>query len=111
LVMLFLKYISDVWQDHYEAYKKQFGDDEVRILRKLERERFVLPVVKLTETNEDTGAVAVLDTFPANYYSLYERRSAANIGELINIVLEHVETSNKAKLEGVFRNINFNSES
>ena len=24
--MLFLKYISDVWQDHYDDYKKQYGD-------------------------------------------------------------------------------------
>ena len=111
LVMLFLKYISDVWQDHYEAYQKQFGDDEARILRKLERERFVLPIVELTETDEKTGVVTTLDKFPANYYSLYERRSAANIGELINVVLENVESNNKAKLEGVFRNINFNSES
>ena len=23
LVMLFLKYLSDVWQDHYEDYQKQ----------------------------------------------------------------------------------------
>ncbi|NCC51214.1 MAG: type I restriction-modification system subunit M [Spartobacteria bacterium] len=111
LVMLFLKYISDVWQDHYSAYQKQYGDDDVRIRRKLERERFVLPVVKLTEKNDETGIETVLDEFPATYYSLYERRSAANIGELINIVLDHIEESNKAKLEGVFRNIDFNSES
>ncbi|KAB7720874.1 type I restriction-modification system subunit M N-terminal domain-containing protein, partial [Proteus mirabilis] len=26
LTMLFLKYVSDVWQDHYDAYKKQYGD-------------------------------------------------------------------------------------
>jgi type I restriction enzyme M protein len=110
LVMLFLKYISDVWQDHYEEYQKQYGDDEVRILRKLERERFVLPVVKLTEKNDETGEVTVLDEFPATYYSLHERRSAANIGELINIVLDHIEEGNKSKLEGVFRNIDFNSE-
>ena len=110
LVMLFLKYISDVWQDHYEEYQKQYGDDDARIRRKLERERFVLPVVKLTEKNDATGVVTVLDEFLANYYSLYERRSAANIGELINIVLEHIEESNKAKLDGVFRNIDFNSE-
>ena len=25
LTMLFLKYISDVWQDHYDEYKKQYG--------------------------------------------------------------------------------------
>jgi type I restriction enzyme M protein len=110
LVMLFLKYISDVWQDHYDEFQKQYGDDDVRIRRKLERERFVLPMVKLTEKNDETGMDEVLDEFPATYYSLYERRSAANIGELINIVLDHIEESNKSKLEGVFRNIDFNSE-
>ncbi len=110
LVMLFVKYISDVWQDHYEAYSQQYGDDDVRIRRKLERERFVLPKVKLTETDDKTGQETVLDEFPATYYSLYERRSAANIGELINIVFDHIEESNKGKLEGVFRNIDFNSE-
>ena len=110
LVMLFLKYISDVWQDHYEEYQELHGDDDVRIRRKLSRERFVLPVVKLTEKDEETGVETVLDEFPATYYSLYERRAAANIGELINIVLDHIETSNKSKLEGVFRNIDFNSE-
>lgn len=110
LVMLFLKYISDVWQDHYESYRKQYGDDDERIRRKLERERFVLPVVRLAETDEKTGEETLLDEFPATYYSLYDRRAAANIGELINIVLDRIEESNKSKLEGVFRNIDFNSE-
>ena len=110
LVMLFLKYISDVWQDHYDTYQKQYGDDEGRILRKMERERFVLPVITLTEKNRESGEQKILDKFPATYYSLYERRAAANIGELINIVFDHIEESNKAKLEGVFRNIDFNSE-
>ena len=41
LVMLFLKYISDVWLDHYESYKQQYGDNEERILRRMARERFV----------------------------------------------------------------------
>ncbi len=110
LVMLFVKYISDVWQDHYEEYQKQYGDDDERIRRRLARERFVLPVVKLVEKDDKTGIETVLDAFPATWYSLYERRSAANIGELINIVLDHIEESNKSKLEGVFRNIDFNSE-
>src|SRR5580693_4662877 len=43
LVMLFLKYISDLWNDHIKAYQKQFGGDETRIRRRLERERFILP--------------------------------------------------------------------
>ena len=91
LVMLFLKYISDVWKDHYEDYCNQYGDDSTRIRRKLERERFILP----------DGS---------SFYDLYEKRSEPNIGELINAALDKIETANKAKLEGVFRNIDFNSE-
>lgn len=91
LVMLFVKYISDLWKDHVEAYKKQYGEDETRIRRRMERERFVLPE-------------------GASFYDLYEKRNEANIGELINMALEDIEDKNRAKLEGVFRNIDFNSE-
>jgi type I restriction enzyme M protein len=106
LVMLFVKYISDTWKDHYEQYRKQYGDDDARIRRKLERERFVLPYAELKD--HETGEVT--DRFLADFYSLYERRAAANIGELINITFDAIEEANKAKLEGVFRNIDFNSE-
>ncbi|GAB4364095.1 MAG: type I restriction-modification system subunit M [Methylohalobius crimeensis] len=106
LVMLFLKYISDVWKDHYEEYRKQYGNDDTRIRRKLERERFILPYVELKD--EESGEIT--DQFLADFYSLYERRNAPNIGELINMVLDSIEEANKAKLEGVFRNIDFNSE-
>ena len=106
LVMLFLKYISDLWGDHYAAYQKEYGKNEERIRRKLERERFILPYVELKD--EKTGKVT--DRFLADFHALYERRKAANLGELINIVLDHIEEANKAKLEGVFRNIDFNSE-
>ena len=91
LVMLFLKYISDLWNDHLEEYRRTYGDDELRIRRRLERERFVLPE-------------------GASFYDLYDRRDAPNIGELINIALDKIEDANRAKLEGVFRNIDFNSE-
>lgn len=106
LVMLFLKYISDLWADHYAEYKKEYGDNEERIRRRLERERFILPYVELKD--EKTGEAT--DRFLADFHALYERRKAANLGELINIVLDHIEEANKAKLEGVFRNIDFNSE-
>ena len=43
LVMLFLKYISDLWREHLEIYRKKYGKDEARIRRRMERERFVLP--------------------------------------------------------------------
>jgi type I restriction enzyme M protein len=106
LVMLFLKYISDLWQDHYDTYRALYGDDDERIRRKLDRERFTLPFVEFKD--EKTGAVT--ERFAANFNSLYERRTAANIGELINIVLDGVEDANKAKLDRVFRNIDYNSE-
>ncbi|RJQ14649.1 MAG: type I restriction-modification system subunit M [Nitrospiraceae bacterium] len=105
LVMLFLKYISDVWKDHYEKYQKQYGDNEERIRRKLERERFLLPYVDYKD--KDTGKT---ERFLADFYSLYERRGRSHIGDLINIVLDAIEEENKVKLEGVFRNIDFNSE-
>ena len=31
LVMLFLKYISDVWQEHYDDLRTRYGDDQERI--------------------------------------------------------------------------------
>ena len=43
LVMLFVKYVSDSWTEHYAQLQEQYGDDRERILRRLERERFVLP--------------------------------------------------------------------
>ena len=71
--------------------KQDTGGNDERIRRRLQNERFVLP-----------GG--------SSFYDLYEQRSEANVGELINITLEAIETANKEKLEGVFRNIDFNSE-
>lgn len=92
LVMLFVKYISDVWAEHYEKLKDQFGDDDKRIRRRLDRERFKLPE-------------------GCSFYDLYALRQENNLGERINIALEQIEDSNKEKLQSVFRNIDFNSES
>lgn len=91
LVFLFIKYISDVWKDKYEELKKEFGDDTERIKRRLERERF-----RLDET--------------CTYDYLFQHRNDNQIGQLINQALEKIEEDNKAKLEGVFRNIDFNSD-
>ncbi len=91
LVMLFVKYISDVWADHYAQYRQQFGDDDERIGRRMSRERFVLPE-------------------GCDYYSLYKQRHAPSVGEIINKALEKIEDANRLKLQGVFRNIDFNSE-
>ena len=92
LVMLFVKYISDVWTEHYATLKEQYGGDDERIRRRLGRERFVLP--------EGTS-----------FSDLYAQRNETNLGEVIDKALEAIEEANKEKLQGVFRNISFNSES
>ncbi len=91
LVFLFIKYLSDVWKDHFEQYQKEFGNDTERINRRMSRERFILPE-------------------KCNFDYIYSQRNAPNIGEIINEALEGIEEENKTKLEGVFRNIDFNSE-
>ena len=91
LVFLFLKYLSDVVRDQQEALHKKYAGDEQRIARAMERERFVLPK-------------------GASYYDLYEARDADDIGDRIGKALDAIEEANKGKLDGVFRNINFNSE-
>ncbi|HLF89922.1 MAG TPA: type I restriction-modification system subunit M N-terminal domain-containing protein, partial [Anaerolineales bacterium] len=91
LVMLFLKYVSDAWRDHYAEYQEQFGGDEERVRRRMDRERFKLP-----------GGT--------DYYSLYNQRNETNLGEIIDIALARIEEANVEKLQGVFRNISFNSE-
>ncbi len=91
LVMLFIKYMSDLWKDKKEGYEKQYQGDKVRVQRALARERFVVPE-------------------KSDFDYLYGKRRESNIGELINIALENIEDANKSKLENVFRNIDFNSE-
>jgi len=91
LVFLFLKYMSDLWKDKMEQYEKEYKGDTERIKRKMSRERFVLPK-------------------GCSYYDIYNKRNEAGIGDIINTALEEIEDVNKSKLEGVFRNIDFNSE-
>lgn len=91
LVMLFIKYMSDLQKDRREHYEKQYKGDKTRVERALKRERFDVP------ENSD-------------FAFLHEKRREPNIGELINIALENIEDANKGKLENVFRNIDFNSE-
>lgn len=91
LTMLFVKYLSDLWKDKRDEYMKKYNGDKERTQRALSRERFILP----------DGC---------DFESLYEKRDATNIGELINEALDKIEDANKGKLENVFRNIDFNSE-
>ncbi len=91
LVMLFLKYISDVLKDRRTHYLAEFGGDKTRVERRLSRERFLLPE-------------------GADFDSLCAQRNQPDIGQRIDIALDQIEEANKAKLEGVFREVSFNSE-
>ena len=90
LTMLFWKYVSDVWQDHYDGYKQQYGDHPELIAEMLKSERFVLPT-------------------DASFYALYDQRHSPGNGERIDKALHAIEEANIAKLRDVFQDISFNS--
>ena len=95
LTMLFLKYISDVWQDHYDGYKKEYGDEPELIEEMMKNERFVLPK-------------------EASFYALWERRHEPGNGERIDQALHAIEEANGTKLKdagkSVFQDISFNTD-
>ena len=90
LTMLFLKYISDVWQDHYDGYQEQYGDEPELIAELMTNERFVLPP-------------------SANFYALFEARHEPGNGERIDKALHAIEDANVGKLRDVFQDISFNA--
>ena len=95
LTMLFLKYISDVWQDHYDQYAEQYGDEPELIEEMMKNERFVLPR-------------------DASFYALYDRRYEPGNGERIDQALHAIEEANGTKLKdagkSVFQDISFNTD-
>ncbi len=95
LTMLFLKYISDVWQDHYDGYKEEYGDEPELIEEMMKNERFVLPK-------------------EASFYALYKRRNEPGNGERIDEALHAIEEANGTKLKdagkSVFQDITFNTD-
>jgi len=95
LTMLFLKYISDVWQDHYDEYVKEHGDEPELIEALMESERFKLPK-------------------DASFYALYDHRHEPGHGERIDQALHAIEEANGTKLKdagkSVFQDISFNTD-
>ena len=92
LVMLFVKYVSDIYKEHYEILLQKYNGDKEMADRQIKLDRFHL-------NNH------------ATFDFLYENRNASNVGETINKALADIEEENKTKLRGVFKNIDFNSES
>jgi len=91
LTMLFVKYLSDFYREKLETLKAKYGDNQTRIEKSLSREKF-----KLDEKS--------------TFEYLLKHKESESLGEEINKVLERIEEANKDKLEGVFRNVDFNSE-
>src|SRR5262245_55907947 len=91
LVFLYLKYLSDLCKVKLEQYRQEYGGNEERLQRRLNRERFILPE-------------------GCDFDAIHYKRNEPNLGEIINNALEKIEEANKAKLDGVFRSIDFNSE-
>jgi len=90
LTMLFLKYISDVWQDHYARYQAKHGNHPELIEELLRTERFVLPA-------------------SARFDTLHAARHQPGNGERIDMALHTIEDANLTKLRDVFQDISFNS--
>ncbi len=95
LTMLFIKYLSDVHDDKYEAHLKKYNGDKERADRAMKHERFIVPE-------------------HSHFKYLFDHRNESNIGELIDVALEDLEEANREKLysedgAGIFQNINFNS--
>ncbi|MHB8170756.1 MAG: type I restriction-modification system subunit M [Thermincolia bacterium] len=91
LVMLFIKYVSDIYKENKEELMARYDNDVEMVERQLGYERFVLDEI-------------------STFDYVYDKRNQPDIGEIINKALAHVEEENKTKLRGVFKNIDFNSE-
>src|SRR5699024_3716903 len=75
LVMLFIKYISDVNKEKRKKYADQYDGNKARIERAMAAERFI-----------------ILENSTFDY--LYENRNEPNIGSLIDIALADLEEAN-----------------
>lgn len=95
LTMLFVKYVSDVWQDHYDKFKTEHGDEPELLKEMMKSERFVLPA-------------------KAHFTYLWEHRHEAGNGERIDKALHALEEANGTKLsdigKSVFQDITFNTD-
>ncbi|MGL5721790.1 MAG: type I restriction-modification system subunit M [Brevinema sp.] len=92
LTMLFLKYISDAWKEHYAEYAQKYGDNDEMILRRMKSERFVIPKGFLFD-------------------DLYKARHDDNIGQKIDEALQKIESSNSSKLDNnILTRQSFNTE-
>ena len=95
LSMLFLKYLSDIWQDRYGDYEAKYDSKQELIEDEIRNVHFFLP-------------------FEANFYNLYQHRHEPGNGERIDRALHSLEEVNSAQLKGdgisVFQYLSFNTD-
>lgn len=94
LAMLFLKYLSDIWLDYYDEYKREYDNEGDLIQELMQNERFVLPQ-------------------GSSFYDLYKQRYEHGNGERIDQAFFLLESANSSKLrdasKSVFQDISFNT--
>lgn len=91
LSMLFVKYLSDFYKEKLQTLNEKYNSDEDRVQRALQREKFVLDE-------------------SCTFEYLLRHKETNNLGEVINKALEKIEEDNPEKLEGIFRNVDFNDK-
>ena len=91
LTMLFIKYLTDTRDERRAAYEAEYKGDAARVQRAMSKERFQLPP-------------------DSDFDYLRANAKSAKLGELIDGVLERITEANRGKLDGVFREITFNSD-
>lgn len=91
LSMLFVKYLSDFYKEKLQTLNEKYNGDDERVKRALQREKFVLDE-------------------SCTFEYLLKHKEASNLGEVINKALERIEEDNAEKLEGIFRNVDFNDK-
>ena len=89
LVMLFLKFVSDVYNDEHARLMKQYGNEQ-QVTFLMQQQRFTLPE-------------------SANFWTLYKHRHEPGNGQRINEALAALEDANGSKLRNVFQDISFNT--
>lgn len=91
LSMLFVKYLSDFHKEKLQALQEKYKGDEERIKRSLAREKFILDE-------------------SCTFEYLLANKEVNNLGEIINTALAKIEEDNPSKLDGIFRNVDFNDK-
>ena len=95
LSMLFLKYLSDIWQDRYGDCKAEYDGNKELFEVEIRNISLFLP-------------------YKANFYNLHQHRHEPGIGERIDQALHVLEEINGTQLKGdgigVFQYLSFNTD-